>query len=231
MKIVILTGAGISAESGIATFRDSGGLWEGHSIEAVATPAGYAADPARVLDFYNQRRAAARAARPNPAHLALAALQKAPQHQVTLVTQNVDDLHERAGSDPVIHMHGALSGALCAACGARAPAPQVMQPHDPCPDCARPAMRPDIVWFGEIPLHMDAIEAALRSADLFVAIGTSGNVYPAAGFGQMARWSGARTLELNLASSANADDFDERREGPASMLVPQWVAQMLALPG
>lgn len=224
MRITVLTGAGISAESGLATFRASDGLWESHRITDVATPEGFAADPALVHRFYNMRRAAAAGAQPNAAHRALADL--ARRHDLTLVTQNVDDLHERAGSSDVIHMHGALAGALCAACGHRWPAPPVMAPADPCPACARSATRPDIVWFGEIPHHMDRIWEALERADLFAAIGTSGNVYPAAGFAQHARRRGADCVELNLDASVNARDFHRRITGPASRTVPEWVASL-----
>lgn len=224
MRITVLTGAGISAESGLATFRASDGLWESHRITDVATPEGFAADPALVHRFYNMRRAAAAEAQPNAAHRALANL--ARHHDLTLVTQNVDDLHERAGSPDVIHMHGALAGALCAVCGHRWPAPLVMSPADSCPACARSATRPDIVWFGEIPHHMDRIWEALERADLFAAIGTSGNVYPAAGFAQHARRRGADCVELNLDSSVNARDFHRRITGPAGRTVPEWVASL-----
>lgn len=224
MRITVLTGAGISAESGLATFRAAGGLWENHRLEDVATPEGFAADPELVHRFYNTRRRKAAAARPNAAHLALADL--ARRHDLTLVTQNVDDLHERAGSAAVIHMHGTLSGALCAACGHRWPAPLVMAPQDPCPACTRPATRPDVVWFGEMPYHMDRIWEALERAELFAAIGTSGNVYPAAGFARHARLHGADCVELNLDDSANARDFHRRITGPASRTVPDWVASL-----
>ena len=226
--IVILTGAGLSAESGLGTFRDKGGLWTKYDLEEVATPQGFAANPDLVHEFYNARRANCLTASPNPAHDALARLQSALPGQVTLVTQNVDDLLERAGAADVIHMHGQLLRALCAACGHRWDAPRAMQPQDPCPACARPATRPDIVWFGEFPYHMDRIEQALTQADLFVAIGTSGNVYPAAGFVQEAALAGARTLELNLDASANAGLFDETRLGPASRIVPGWVDEILS---
>lgn len=226
-KIVILTGAGISAESGLRTFRDAGGLWEGHRVEDVATPEAFARDPALVHQFYNLRRANAAGARPNAAHAALATLEAAGRYQVLLVTQNVDDLHERAGSQNVIHMHGSLAGALCAACGHRWPAPAAMAPADPCPACAARATRPDIVWFGEMPYRMDEIWQALRAADLFVSIGTSGQVYPAAAFVQDAARAGVRTLELNLEPSAGARSFDAARHGPASRVVPDWVSQML----
>lgn len=224
MRITVLTGAGISAESGIATFRASDGLWEQHRIEDVATPEGFARDPALVHQFYNARRAAAAAAKPNAAHRALADLAKI--HDLTLITQNVDDLHERGGSPEVIHIHGSLSRALCASCGERWDAPAVMSPADPCPFCGASATRPDIVWFGEIPYDMDRIWDALGTSDLFAAIGTSGNVYPAAGFAQHAARSGVECVELNLDASANARDFDRRIIGPASQTVPEWVKSL-----
>ena len=225
-KIVILTGAGISAESGIRTFRASDGLWEEHRIEDVATPEGFMADPALVHRFYNARRAAAAAAAPNAAHVALARLEADPLHEVLVVTQNVDDLHERGGSQNVIHMHGTLTGALCHACEHRWPAPAVMAPTDACPACGRAATRPDIVWFGEMPYRMEEIWAALRAADLFVSIGTSGNVYPAAGFVADAMHAGVPTLELNLDPSTGTRMFDEARHGPATQIVPAWVDEL-----
>lgn len=224
LRITVLTGAGISAESGLATFRASDGLWEEHRIEDVATPEAFLRDPELVHRFYNARRSKAAAARPNAAHRALAELGR--HHHLTLVTQNVDDLHERAGSDDVIHMHGSLAGALCADCGHRWPAPATMAVDDPCPACARAATRPDIVWFGEMPYHMERIWAALEQADLFAAIGTSGNVYPAAGFVQHAARAGAECVELNLEASLNARDFDRQILGPASRTVPEWVASL-----
>ena len=223
-RIVILTGAGLSAESGLGTFRDKGGLWTKYDLEDVAAPQGFARNPALVHEFYNARRANCLGAAPNPAHDALAGLQRAAPDRVTLVTQNVDDLLERAGAPSVIHMHGELTRALCAACGHRWDAPHQMAPTDPCPACAAAATRPDIVWFGELPYHMEQIDAALQQADLFVAIGTSGNVYTAAGFVQEAALAGARTLELNLEPSATASLFDDARFGLASTVVPDWVA-------
>lgn len=225
--IVILTGAGISAESGLGTFRDPGGLWSRYDWRDLATPEGFARDPGFVLEFYNWRRERVRAARPNLAHRALARLAREGDAAVTLVTQNVDDLHERAGSPEVIHMHGTHLTARCAACGHRWPAPEVMAPADPCPACRRPAARPDVVWFGETPHHMDRIARALQAADLFVAIGTSGTVYPAAGFAAAARAAGVETLELNLEPGRNAGLFDTARHGPASEVVPKWVAAVL----
>ena len=224
MRITVLTGAGISAESGIRTFRATDGLWEEHRIEDVATPEGFRRDPVLVHRFYNMRRADAARARPNAAHKALARLAKS--HDVTLITQNVDDLHERGGSPEVIHMHGSLLGALCAACGHRWPATLVMRSIDLCPSCGKPATRPDIVWFGEIPYHMDRIWKAVEDADIFAAIGTSGQVYPAAGLAQHARRNGAETVELNLVPSAVSGDFTDMRAGPATRVVPEWVAEL-----
>lgn len=222
MKIAILTGAGVSAESGLGTFRDAGGLWTQYDLNDVATPEGFARNPALVHDFYNARRANCAEASPNAAHEALAAL-AAGAHDVTLITQNIDDLHHRAGSPDVIHMHGELMRALCAQCDVRWDAPLVMSPQDPCPACAAKATRPDVVWFGEIPYHMDAIAQAVATADLFVAIGTSAEVYPAAGLVELAQ---GQTLEINLEPSARANAFDAHRFGPATQVVPAWVAEL-----
>lgn len=227
-NIVILTGAGISAESGIATFRGPGGLWEGHRVEDVCTPEALAADPELVHRFYDLRRTALSGVLPNAAHEALARLDREWPEELLIVTQNVDDLHERAGAVRMLHMHGALRSALCAACGARFEWADALPPGTPCPACAAPRLRPDIVFFGEIPYRMDRIEAALARADLFVSIGTSGAVYPAAGFVRMASAFGAQTLELNLDRSEGSGWFDESRLGPASRLVPAWVEQMLS---
>ncbi len=223
MKIVVLTGAGISAESGLGTFRDTDGLWTRYDLNDVATPEGFARDPALVHDFYNARRANCADAAPNAAHNALANLEKSATHDLTIVTQNVDDLHERAGSRTVIHMHGTLTGALCAACQHRWRAPLVMDPTAPCPRCATPATRPDVVWFGEIPYQMDRISALVTASDIFAAIGTSAEVYPAAGLVELA---GGETLELNLEPSARANSFDRRRFGPATEIVPEWVVEL-----
>ena len=225
--ITILTGAGISAESRIATFRDPGGIWAQYDIEDVATPEAFARNPGLVIDFYNMRRQKVREARPNPAHEALGKLQKCYPGAVHIITQNVDDLHEQGGAE-VIHMHGAHKTALCADCGARWEAPPVMTLQDRCPDCTRPAARPDVVWFGEMPYQMDRIQQILSETALFVSIGTSGAVYPAAGFVRAARAAGAATLELNLEPSEITPAFDEARHGPASQLVPAWVEEVLA---
>lgn len=229
--IVILTGAGISAESGLGTFRDKDGLWTRYDLNDVATPEGFARNPRLVQDFYNARRANAREAHPNAGHEALVRLQRDWGGDVLLVTQNVDGLHERAGSDRVLHMHGALDGALCADCDHRWPAPAVMSVTDACPECGKQTTRPDIVWFGEIPYHMDEIWFALRQCDLFVSIGTSGTVYPAAAFAQDAGRAGAHCIEINAEASAVASDFDEVLIGPASRRVPEWVDAMLMAKG
>ncbi|MGI3210729.1 NAD-dependent deacylase [Roseovarius tibetensis] len=226
-KIVILTGAGISAESGLGTFRDAGGLWAQHRIEDVATPEGFARDPDLVHRFYNTRRAQAAAAEPNPAHEALARLQAGHPGEVVIVTQNVDALHEAGGARNVIHMHGELARALCAACDTRWPSPPEMSPADMCPACAARACRPDVVWFGEIPYRMDEIVTHLEDADVFAAIGTSGQVYPAAGFAEEAAGHGAHCVEINLEPSAVSRAFAEVRQGRASDAVPTWVDELL----
>ncbi|MBB4153743.1 NAD-dependent deacetylase [Sphingomonas jinjuensis] len=226
-NLVILTGAGISAESGLATFRGPGGLWEGHRVEDVCTPEALAADPELVHRFYDARREALASVTPNAAHRALARLDTTWTGDLLIVTQNVDDLHERAGARRMLHMHGELLSALCAACGARVPWSGSLPPGAHCDACGAAALRPDIVFFGEMPYAMERIEQAVASADLFVSIGTSGAVYPAAGFVQLARHYGAETLELNLERSAGSDWFEETRLGPASALVPAWVDEML----
>ncbi|MFA6113226.1 MAG: NAD-dependent deacylase [Sphingomonas sp.] len=226
-NLVILTGAGISAESGLATFRGPGGLWEGHRVEDVCTPQALAQDPDLVHRFYDARRAALATVEPNAAHRALARLDAVWPGQLLIVTQNVDDLHERAGAKRLLHMHGELNSALCAACEARVPWGEDMPPGTRCDACGALEMRPDIVFFGEMPYEMDRIERALSNADLFVSIGTSGAVYPAAGFVQTARHYRAKTLELNLEASAGSYLFDENRLGRASDLVPFWVSELL----
>jgi len=227
-NLVILTGAGVSAESGIATFRGPGGLWEGHRVEDVCTPEALAHDPALVHRFYDLRRAALDTVEPNAAHHALARLDAAWPGELLIVTQNVDDLHERAGATRLLHMHGELQSALCAACGIRERWTEALPPDTECPNCGMLALRPDIVFFGEMPYQMERIEAALAQADLFVSIGTSGAVYPAAGFVQTARHYGAATLEMNLEPSGGSHWFEESRMGPAGTLVPAWVEALLA---
>ncbi len=227
-NIVVLTGAGVSAESGLATFRGPDGLWEGQRVEDICTPQALARDRRLVLDFYDQRRRKLSEVAPNAAHRALARLDAEWPGELLIVTQNVDDLHERAGTRRLVHMHGALRSALCEACGARAPFAGDMLDRPPCAACGAPALRPDIVFFGEMPYAMEAIEQAIAACDLFVSIGTSGAVYPAAGFVQSAGYHGADTLELNLEPSAGSGWFAETRIGPAGTLVPAWVAEMLA---
>ena len=226
MKVVVLTGAGISAESGVPTFRDADGLWEGHRVEDVATPEAYELQPSAVHRFYDARRTALDAVEPNPAHVALARLEEALGDDLLVVTQNIDDLHERGGSTRVLHMHGELRSALCRGCRQRVRWVGDLADFPPCPRCGVSELRPDVVWFGEVPYEMDRIFDALDAADLFVSIGTSGAVYPAAGFVQYAAARGARTLELNLLPSEGSHSFDEARHGPASVLVPAWVDEI-----
>jgi NAD-dependent deacetylase len=226
-NIVILTGAGVSAESGIDTFRDGGGLWEQHRVEDVATPEAFERDPELVLRFYDMRREAIQTKQPNAAHHALARLDAEWTGNLLIVTQNVDDLHERAGARRVLHMHGEHLNAWCTACDVRSRWTGTLIHRPACPACGEAALRPDVVWFGEMPYEMDRIFAALREADLFVSIGTSGAVYPAAGFVQNAAALGASTLELNLDRSQGSHWFDETRLGPAGVIVPAWVDEML----
>lgn len=231
MRVFVLTGAGVSAESGLGTFRDVGGMWSRYDLMEVATPEGFARDPAKVHAFYNARRARGVDARPNAAHEALARLERglaARGGALTLVTQNVDALHEEAGARRVIHMHGGLARTRCAACELVWDGRGPLSLERACRGCgAVGTERPDVVWFGEIPRHMDAIGEALAEADLFAAVGTSGSVYPAAGFVAEARAAGARTVELNLEPSGTTRVFDEGRYGPASAIVPAWVDEVL----
>ena len=227
-SIVVLTGAGISADSGIATFRGPDGLWEGHRVEDVATPEAFRRDPALVHAFYDARRAKLGTVEPNPAHQALARLDAEWPGDMLIVTQNVDDLHERAGAKRLLHMHGELKKGWCLACDQRFAWTEPMGEGAICPACGtRGSVRPDIVWFGEMPYEMDRIEAALMTADLFVSIGTSGAVYPAAGFVQTARYRGAHCVEMNLDPSQGSIFFHETRLGRAAELVPAWVDELL----
>ena len=227
-NIFVLTGAGISAESGLATFRAADGLWEGHRVEDVATPEAFRRDAGLVQTFYDTRRAQLKAVEPNAAHRALARLDAEWAGELLIVTQNVDDLHERAGAERVLHMHGELKSAWCLACDMHSRCEEDLVHGPPCPCCgAAGALRPDIVWFGEMPYGMERIEQALREADLFVSIGTSGAVYPAAGFVQTARYRGASTLEMNLEPSQGSFLFEESRIGKAGELVPAWVEEVL----
>lgn len=232
-RIVVLTGAGISAESGIQTFRASDGLWENHRIEDVATPEGFAANPIAVHQFYNDRRRLllSDAIRPNPAHTALARLEHSvvdlPGHEFLLVTQNIDNLHERAGSRALVHMHGELLKMRCEQSGLSFDLREDLTLDSCCRCCRVPGnLRPDVVWFGEIPMAMNRISKALEQCDLFIAIGTSGSVYPAAGFVELAREHGAHTVELNL--EATTSMFDEHICGPASTVVPTYVEKLLS---
>lgn len=231
-NIVILTGAGISAESGIDTFRGGGGLWEQHRVEDVATPEAFERDPDLVLRFYDMRREAIQTKEPNAAHHALARLDrewpKKAGGEVLIVTQNVDDLHERGGALNVLHMHGEHLNAWCMACDQRHRWTGTLIERPPCPACGESALRPDIVWFGEVPYRMEDIYQAVSGADLFVSIGTSGAVYPAAGLVRSARDLGIQTLELNLERSQGSAWFHETRLGPATEVVPAWVEELLA---
>lgn len=230
-SIVVLTGAGISAESGIKTFRASDGLWEEHRIEDVATPEAFERDPELVQSFYNQRRQPIldKQVSANAAHKAFAKLEQDFAGEFLLVTQNIDNLHEQAGSQNVLHMHGEILKKRCAASDQVFDCFAAISVEDACDCCGRMGtLRPHIVWFGEMPLFMDEIYQALTGADLFIAIGTSGNVYPAAGFVQMANQSGANSLEINLEASNVATDFDQHIYGKAGDVLPAWVEQFLS---
>lgn len=231
-KIAILTGAGISAESGLGTFRDKDGLWTKYDISEVATPEGFARNPKLVLDFYNARRANLESARPNAGHHALAQLEHAYKERqlgtVTLITQNVDDLHEQAGSVNIIHIHGELRYNKCNNCAVRTPADKDLTPDTVCTRCeSKGTTRPDVVWFGEMPYHLDRIETVVADCDLFISIGTSGAVYPAAGLVNIARQAGAHTAEINLEPSEGAHYFHDHQYGPASEAVPAYVRSLI----
>jgi NAD-dependent protein deacetylase/lipoamidase len=226
-NIVILTGAGLSAESGLGTFRGKDGLWTRFDLDEVATPAGFARNPVKVHEFYNLRRGWLKKARPNAAHYALARLEHEHRGEVLTVTQNIDALHEAAGTKTLIHMHGELGKALCAQCGLSLPWNEDLSVKTTCPACGEAAMRPDVVWFGEMPRDMDRIYDALAACDLFVSIGTSGAVYPAAGFVAEARAAGAHAVELNLEPSDGASHFAEAFYGPATEVVPAYVERLL----
>ncbi len=230
-SIVVLTGAGVSAESGIKTFRATDGLWEDHRVEDVASPEGFERNPELVHRFYNQRRQHLihASTQPNAAHQALADFEEKFSGEFTLVTQNIDNLHEVAGSKNIFHMHGELLKIRCAVTEKRYTCLEDTKPSMACQCCGKPErLRPHIVWFGEMPLYMDQIESALSKCDLFVSIGTSGNVYPAAGFFQIAKAFGAHTVELNLESSVSASLFDELNLGPATKEVPRYFAGLIA---
>jgi len=227
-RIVLLSGAGLSAESGLSTFRDKGGIWAKHRIEDVATPEAFARDPESVLEFYNTRRQGAAGVKPNAAHEALARLEKEHPGEVLTVTQNIDPLHEMAGTRRLIHMHGEILKALCAHCGAKEPWEEDLSTDMVCQICEESGgMRPDVVWFGEMPYRMEEIYQALTVCDLFISIGTSGNVYPAAGFVMEAKQAGAHTVELNLEPSEGASLFAEAIHGRATEVVPAYVEKLL----
>ena len=232
MKVFVLTGAGVSAESGLGTFRDKGGLWDEFDPMELATPEAFERDPARVHAFYNMRRSAMVDALPNAAHAALARLEAglaAKGGEVFLCTQNIDNLHEKAGSRHVHHMHGELLVARCGWCRRREACTVGLSEETICEGCLRTGgMRPDVVWFGEMPIGLDTIADALRDADLFVAIGTSGAVYPAAGYVAEARALGIQPDELNLEPSDVARVFDSGRYGPATEVIPAFVEELLA---
>ncbi len=234
MRIFVLTGAGVSAESGLGTFRDKDGtgIWARFDPMKLATPEAFARDPVQVHEFYNMRRRNLIDAQPNAAHFALARLEAGLAERggkLFLCTQNIDDLHERAGSRHVVHMHGELLKARCGLCGTVTMWRDDLGVEHRCPECGRSGgLRPHVVWFGEMPMHMDAINEALQQASLFVGLGTSGSVYPAAGFVTEARSLGVRTCEINLEPSDNAWQFDEARYGPAGKVVPLWVECVLA---
>lgn len=228
-SIVVLTGAGISRESGLHTFRDADGIWATTKVEDVATPEAFRRDPVRVQEFYNTRRRGLLAGEvaPNPAHLALAEFETGWPGDFLLVTQNIDDLHERAGSRNLLHMHGELLKARCDDCGDVVDCREDLSVEKPCRACGEPGgMRPHVVWFGEMPFEMQRIYQALESCDVFVSIGTSGNVYPANGFVQAARLAGAHTVELNLEPSEGASLFEEAVYGPAGTVVPDWFGNL-----
>jgi NAD-dependent deacetylase len=235
-SVAVLTGAGISAESGINTFRAKDGLWENHRVEDVATPDAFVRDPDLVHRFYNARRRFhegngqdLRPAEPNRGHLALASFERRFDGQFLLITQNVDALHEKAGSQNVLHMHGELLKMRCAITGEVYAWTSDCSPQSVCDCCDKPGtLRPHIVWFGEVPFYLDAIERALVDCDLFVSVGTSGNVYPAAGFFQVARATGAHTVELNLEPSQNASAFDEGHYGPGTEVIPHYFETLLS---
>ena len=226
-SIVILTGAGLSAESGLGTFRGKDGLWTRFNLDEVATPEGFARNPVKVHEFYNLRRGWLKEARPNAAHFALAELERKYKGNVLTVTQNIDALHEAAGTRNLIHMHGELGKALCAQCALSLPWVGDLSTETRCPACGETAMRPDVVWFGEMPREMNRIYDVLGACDLFVSIGTSGAVYPAAGFVAEARAAGAHTVELNLEPSEGASHFAETLYGPATEVVPAYVERLL----
>jgi len=227
-SIVVLTGAGISAESGVDTFRDKDGIWSKYDYRDVATPEGFVRNPKLVFDFYNMRRRGLAKVKPNAAHESLARLEREFPGEFLLITQNIDNLHERAGSRNLIHMHGELDSALCTVCECRSYWPDDMEQGSACPTCGTVGyLRPDVVWFGEMPYQMDRIHRSLAECDLFLSIGTSGNVYPAAGFVDFARAHEAHTVELNLEPSEGHSVFHDAIHGKATKIVPDYVERIL----
>lgn len=229
-RLTVLAGAGVSAESGIPTFRDMGGLWEQHSLEEVATPEAYVRQPELVLDFYNARRQTLHTVEPNPAHGALARLEELLGERFCLITQNIDDLHERAGSHNVLHMHGELFKVRCNDCHAVYEWQEDLKRNDSCASC-QGEMRPHIVWFGEMPFYMDCEIPTALSAEVFMSIGTSGTVYPAAGFVMEVKRQGNLCVEVNLEPSENASYFDVQLVGNASEVLPTLVDSLADLVG
>ncbi|PCI49338.1 MAG: NAD-dependent protein deacylase [Alphaproteobacteria bacterium] len=227
-NIIILTGAGISAESGLATFRNKGGIWKKYDLMKLATPEAFASNPDLVHEFYNARRSGLKKVNPNAAHYALARLDEKYPGNITLITQNVDPLHERAGSRNLLHMHGELNKARCVSCHSICPWFNDLFSQSICPGCGKAGnMRPHIVWFGEIPFHIEQINIRLAQCDLFISIGTSGNVYPAAGFVQAAQDFGAETVELNLEPTDSRNLFSVAHYGKATEIVPEYVADLI----
>lgn len=228
-NIVILTGAGISKESGIDTFRDKGGIWSKVKVEDVATPQAFEKNPSTVQKFYNERRANLLdpSIKPNAAHFALARLEREWQGDVAVVTQNIDNLHEAAGTKNLIHMHGELLKARCTNCGLVLDWDKPLGEEEKCPDCYQKTLRPHVVWFGETPLMMGSIDQLLANCNLFLSIGTSGNVYPASGFVQVANACGSHTVEINLEPSEGATLFKQSKYGVATLLVPSFVQTLI----
>ena len=226
--IVFLTGAGISAESGLATFRSENGLWNNHRVEDVATIEAYLRNPDYVHQFYNDMRPELFKAEPNPAHLAITDLQSNYPAQIDIVTQNVDTLHEKAGNKNIYHIHGQINQIVCLNCGHVFETWGDISSEDKCEKCGVVGMlKPNIVFFGENLLYMDKVDNLLKSCDLFISIGTSGVVYPAAGFVQIAKMFGADTIELNMEQTSNNRLFDRHIYGPAGTTLPALVQELI----
>ncbi|MBY0230042.1 MAG: NAD-dependent deacylase [Gemmataceae bacterium] len=226
-RVAVLTGAGVSAESGVPTFRDSGGLWEGHRVEDVATPEGFSRDPALVWKFYNLRRAALAAVKPNPGHFALADMGRRWGDALALATQNIDGLHQQAGSEGVLELHGSLARVRCIACPYRAETREALPDLPRCPACEK-LLRVDVVWFGEMLPHavLQAAERAAEACDVFLVVGTSAVVFPAAGLAYQAREAGAKVIECNLGATAASGIADARLHGPSGVLLPELVKRL-----